>query len=126
MNLSGKAVKTCTDYYHIDNNHVLIIHDDLDMPFGKIKLVSKGGSGGHRGVQSIIDFFGTTAFSRLKIGIGRPELGEEIEGFVLSHFYDSQIELLKDIIGFSYHACNLFLSEGIETAMNYINGKNLK
>ena len=126
MNLSGKSVKACADYYHIDNSHILIIHDDLDLPFGKIKLVSKGGAGGHRGIQSIFDYFGTTSFSRIKIGIGRPEYGEKIEDYVLSPFYDSQLAALKDIIDFSVHACNLFLSEGIEIAMNRINGKKLE
>ncbi len=126
MNLSGKSVKACADHYKIDNDHILIIHDDLDLPFGKIKLVSRGGAGGHRGIQSIFDHFGSKAFSRIKIGVGRPENGEKIEDYVLSPFYESQKETLKDVLNFSIHACDLFLSEGIEVAMNRINGKNLK
>lgn len=126
MNLSGRSVKECADYYHIDIRHILIIHDDLDMPFGRIKLVSRGGAGGHRGIQSIFDHFGCRDLSRIKIGIGRPEQGEKIEDFVLSPFYDSQREILKEVINFSVRACDLYLSEGIEIAMNRINGKNLK
>ncbi|MBN2418676.1 MAG: aminoacyl-tRNA hydrolase [Deltaproteobacteria bacterium] len=126
MNLSGKAVKECADYYRIDNNHILIIHDDLDQPLGKIKLVSQGGAGGHRGIQSIIDHFGSKSFPRIKIGIGRPEYGEKIEDYVLSPFYESQKEILEEVIKFSIHACDLYLSEGVEVAMNHINGKNLK
>ncbi len=125
MNLSGKALKACADNYHIDNDRILIIHDDLDMPLGKIKLVKQGGAGGHRGMQSIFDYFGTNTFSRIKIGVGRPEKGEKIEDFVLSPFYDTQKELLKEVIIFSVHACSLYLSEGIETAMNRVNGKKL-
>lgn len=123
MNLSGKSVKACADHYEIDKDHILIIHDDLDLPFGKIKLVKQGGAGGHRGIQSIFDHFGSKAFSRIKIGIGRPEYGEKIEDFVLSPFYKNQEELLKEVIIFSIHACDLYLSEGIEVAMNHINKK---
>ena len=126
MNLSGKSVKACADHYQVETNHILIIHDDLDQPFGKIKLVSQGGAGGHRGIQSVFDHFGSRTFPRIKIGIGRPEYGEGIEDFVLSPFYGSQKETLKEIISFSIHACNLYLSEGVEIAMNQINGKNFK
>ena len=125
MNLSGKSVKACADYYGIENDCMLIIHDDLDLPFGKIKLVRQGGAGGHRGIQSIYDHFGSKVFSRIKIGIGRPENGEKIEDYVLSPFYESQKKNVKDVINFSIHACDLFLSEGIEIAMNRINGKHL-
>ncbi len=126
MNLSGKSVKECADYYHIDNSRILIIHDDLDLPFGKIKLVSRGGAGGHRGIQSIFEHFESTSFSRIKIGIGRPEYGEKIEDYVLSPFYDSQLAALKGIIDFSVRACNLYLSEKTEIAMNHINGKKIE
>ena len=125
MNLSGESVKACVDHYRIDSDHILIVHDDLDQPFGKIKLVSQGGAGGHRGIQSIIDHIGSKAFSRIKIGIGRPEYGERIEDFVLSPFYKVQKEKLKEVIKFSVHACNIYLSEGIESAMNRINAKKL-
>ena len=121
MNLSGKSVKACADHYEIDKDNILIIHDDLDLPFGKIKLVKQGGAGGHRGIQSIIDYFGSKTFSRIKIGIGRPEYGEKIENFVLSPFYETQKELLKKVIIFSIHACRLYLSEGIDVTMNHIN-----
>ena len=126
MNLSGKSVKECADFHGIDNDHILIIHDDLDLPLGKIKLVRKGGAAGHRGIQSIFDYFGQTVFSRIKIGIGRPEYGEEIEDFVLSPFYENQKETLKDVLNLSIHACDLYLSEGIEKAMNRVNSKKLK
>jgi peptidyl-tRNA hydrolase, PTH1 family len=126
MNLSGRSVKACADHYQIETACILIIHDDLDQPFGKIKLVSQGGAGGHKGIQSIIDHFGNKAFPRIKIGIGRPEYGEKIEDFVLSPFYDSQKEILKEVINLSIHACDLFLSEGVEIAMNHVNGKNIK
>lgn len=123
MNLSGKSVKACADFYHIETNHILVIHDDLDLPFGRIKVVNNGGAGGHRGIKSIIENLSETAFPRIKIGIGRPEQGELIEEFVLSPFYASQTEILKKVIDLSSKACDLFLSEGIITAMNRINVK---
>jgi len=126
MNLSGKSVKACADYHGISNDSILIIHDDLDLPLGKIKAVNKGGAGGHRGVQSIIDHLGDTKFPRIKIGIGRPQYGEGIEDFVLSPFYKIEKKITEKVISISVQACRLFISEGIETAMNRINSKKLK
>lgn len=126
MNMSGKSVKACADYYGIERNNIIIIHDDLDLPLGKIKVTGQGGPGGHRGIQSIIDHFDSTVFPRIKIGIGRPQYGEKIEDFVLSPFYDDQKDFLKDVINLSVQSCKLILSEGIEIAMNRVNGKNLK
>jgi PTH1 family peptidyl-tRNA hydrolase len=121
MNLSGISVKACADYYHIKSDRILVIHDDLDLPFGRIKVVSNGSTGGHRGIKSIIENLSETAFPRIKIGIGRPEQGEPIEEFVLSPFYDSQTEMLKKVVDLSGKACDLFLSDGIIAAMNRIN-----
>ena len=122
MNLSGKSVKACADFYHIESNHILVIHDDLDLPLGRIKVAGHGGAGGHRGIKSIIENLSEAAFPRIKIGIGRPEQGEPIEEYVLSPFYTHQTEMLKKVIDLSINACELFLSDGIVTAMNRING----
>jgi peptidyl-tRNA hydrolase, PTH1 family len=122
MNLSGKSVKACADFYHIDFDHILVIHDDIDLPFGRIKVANHGGAGGHRGIKSIIENLSESTFPRIKIGIGRPEQGEPIEEFVLTPFYPPQTETLKRVIDSASKACDLFLSEGIITAMNHING----
>ena len=126
MNLSGKSVKACIDYYGISTDNTLVIHDDLDLPLGKIKVVSRGGSGGHRGVQSIIDYLGNGNFPRVKIGIGRPEYGEDIEDYVLSPFYRAEKDNIGEVINISVQACRLFILDSIVTVMNRINGKNLK
>lgn len=123
MNLSGKSVKACVDYFGISTGNILIIHDDLDLPLGRIKIVSRGGAGGHGGVQSIFDYLGDWNFPRVKIGIGRPKYGEEIEDYVLSPFYKGEKKIIEEIIGISVQACRLFISEGIVTAMNHINRK---
>ncbi|NLA75765.1 MAG: aminoacyl-tRNA hydrolase [Deltaproteobacteria bacterium] len=121
MNLSGMSVRACADYYHIESENILVIHDDLDMPLGRIKIVLNGGAGGHKGIKSIIENLSETSFPRIKIGIGRPEHGEPVEKFVLSPFYAHQSEILDRVIDLSTRACDLFLSEGIVTAMNRIN-----
>lgn len=126
MNLSGKSVKACIDRYEISTGNILIIHDDLDLPLGRIKIVARGSAGGHRGVQSIIDHLGSGEFPRLKIGIGRPKYGEMTEDYVLSPFYKAEKEYIKEVINISVHASRLFISKGIVTAMNLINGKKLK
>jgi PTH1 family peptidyl-tRNA hydrolase len=126
MNLSGKSVKACIDYYGIHTEKTLVIHDDLDLPLGRIKLVSRGGAGGHRGVQSIIDRLGGGNFPRVKIGIGRPKYGEETENYVLAPFYKNEKNRIEEVINIAVQASRLFISEGITEAMNLINGKKLK
>lgn len=121
MNLSGKSVKACADFFHIKKEDILIIHDDLDLPEGRIKIVQHGGSGGHRGVQSVIDQLNSTLFPRVKIGIGRPRDGETIEDYVLSPFYTDQKKVMEKTIKLSAQACRLFILYGVESAMNQIN-----
>lgn len=124
MNLSGNAVRACRDYYDIDQEHILVMHDDLDLPFGRIKVGRKSGSGGHKGVASIIRILGITEFARVKIGIGRPRYGEPVEDFVLSPFYKDQGRRLNEVIQGAVQAGELFVLEGIESAMNAINCQN--
>jgi len=124
MNLSGNSVKACADYYDLDQGNILVIHDDLDLPVGRIKVGRKSGSGGHKGVASIIRNLGTMEFPRVKIGIGRPRYGEPVEDFVLEPFYKDQQEAIRRVIQGAVQACELFVSEGVESAMNAINCQN--
>ena len=126
MNISGESVKTCSDFYDINLENILIVHDDLDLPLGKIKVVQQGGAGGHKGVQSVIDYFGDTQIPRIKIGIGRPRHGENIEDFVLSPFYDDQMDNVERILKKSAQACRLFVLGGVEFTMNNINRQNFE
>lgn len=123
MNLSGLSVKECMNHYGIKPEKVLVIHDDLDLPLGRIKLAGRGGAGGHRGVKSISDCLESSLFPRVKIGIGRPVYEETIEDYVLSPFYRDQKQLVKEIIEISIQACRIFINNGIESAMNQINSK---
>jgi PTH1 family peptidyl-tRNA hydrolase len=126
MNLSGQSIKACVDSYDIYPGNTLIIHDDLDLPLGKIKVVKQGGSGGHRGVQSIFDHLGNRDFPRGKIGISRPKYGETTEDYVLSPFYKSEKEIIDEVMGISLQVCKLFIQEGIVTTMNRINRNKQK
>lgn len=126
MNLSGESVRACAEYYGIEAENILIIHDDLDLPVGRIKVVSHGGTGGHRGVQSVSDYLEHRRFPRVKIGIGRPGDGETTEDYVLSPFYRNQKQIIKKILEISVQACLIFVNDGIESAMNRINSKNLE
>jgi PTH1 family peptidyl-tRNA hydrolase len=125
MNLSGKSVKSCADAFDLGARRVLVIHDDLDLPVGRIKVVRSGGAGGHKGVLSIIEHLGSNEFPRIKIGIGRPESGESAEDYVLNPFYHHQLEILENVLHIAVRACELLVSEGVEWAMNHINCQNL-
>ena len=125
MNQSGKSVKACADFYKLDIANILVVHDDIDLPVGKIKVVREGGAGGHKGVLSIIDHLGTRSFPRVKIGVGRPCYGESTEDYVLSPFYRDEREIMDRVIQMGVRACKLFISDGVESAMNDINCQNL-
>jgi PTH1 family peptidyl-tRNA hydrolase len=124
MNRSGCSVSACIYYYGIHTENVLVIHDDIDLPVGRVKVVKQGGPGGHKGVSSLIEHLGTKKFSRVKIGIGRPRYEESIEDFVLSTFYHEEKTIIEEAIQIALEACGLFVSKGIESAMNVINRQN--
>jgi PTH1 family peptidyl-tRNA hydrolase len=125
MNKSGESVRDCIHHYDLEIDRLLIIHDDLDLPLGRIKVVRNGGAGGHKGVSSIIHVLGSSEFSRVKIGIGRPRHGEAVADYVLSGFYDDEKELAEDAIRMAIEASELFVLEGVQTAMNRINCRRL-
>jgi len=124
MNLSGNAVRLCADYYKIDMGHILVVHDDLDLQAGRIKVSRGGGAGGHKGIKSIIDHLGGTEFPRVRIGIGRPRYNESTEDFVLSPFYSDQTEVIESAIQTAVQACRFVIMESVEYAMNRINKRN--
>lgn len=121
MNQSGKSVKACLNSYGLKVGSLLVVHDDLDLPVGRIKVIIHSGAGGHKGVESIIQYLGSTAFPRVKIGIGRPRHGETPEEYVLSPFYSDEKNIIERVIHTGVRACELFVSDGIESTMNYIN-----
>jgi len=121
MNRSGFAVRYLVEHHGPELSDVLVVHDDIDIEAGRIKIVRAGGAGGHRGAESIISDLGTDRFNRVKVGIGRPRHGESIEDFVLSPPYGDQEKLIKDILYSIIEIIELFIMEGVESVMSKFN-----
>ncbi|MGB9629921.1 MAG: aminoacyl-tRNA hydrolase [Thermodesulfobacteriota bacterium] len=118
MNQSGEAVREALDFFHLSPEDLIIIHDDLDLPFGRLRFKRKGGDGGHQGVRSIIESLNKNNFLRLKIGIGRPPEGKEASEYVLSPFDEIEQSKLREVISKGAESIKVLLLDGIEKAMN--------
>jgi len=117
MNLSGEAAQSLLGYFDLQPGRLIAVHDDLDLPLGRLKVSLGGGAGGHKGVASIIQRTGSPDFVRLKVGIGRPRYEEPIEKFVLSGFYADQRQLAEDMVLAAVDCLEVILSEGPPAAM---------
>jgi peptidyl-tRNA hydrolase, PTH1 family len=122
MNLSGRAVFRLMSFFELSATDLLVIHDDLDLPLGRLKFVVKGGAGGHRGIASIINTTHTPEFMRLKVGIGRPQFGEEVENYVLSPFYRTEREMAATMLERAADAVEVVLLYGLNQAMSLFHG----
>jgi PTH1 family peptidyl-tRNA hydrolase len=123
MNLSGCSVSRLADKFKVSLDNLIVIHDDLDLPSGKIRIRQGGGSGGHKGINSIIDELGSREFIRIRFGIGRPESSNEddIVDFVLSNFTPEEKEIIKPSVILASEAISCLLEAGLEAAMNKYN-----
>lgn len=121
MNRSGEAVKAMLHYFEILPCHMLVVHDDLDLPLGRLKIVRQGGAGGHRGVASIMERMGDGGFPRLKLGIGRPRHGEPVEVFVLSEPYEDERNRFERMVTLGAEAARTVVVQGVDAAMNLYN-----
>jgi len=120
MNLSGVAVRDIFRKFNVIPETLIVIHDDLDMEAGRMKIRRNGSSGGHRGIESIIQSIGTKEFIRVKIGIGR-EPGISPEAYVLKKFKKEELPIIKDAVQRAADAVVSIVSEGISKAMNKFN-----
>ena len=121
MNLSGESVIAMMNFYKIEKENLLIIHDDLDLPIGKMRFRAKGSDGGQRGIRSIIQVLGgKNDFHRLKLGIG-PQLNLSAEAFVLQNFTDEQLTEMKNTLILTEEAIELYLEKGINAAQSKFN-----
>lgn len=125
MNRSGPAVRDLAHFFRLGTQDILVIHDDIDLVFGKIKIKQKGGDGGHNGVRSLIEAWGSGAFIRLRIGIGRPQTQQEIKAYVLGRFDAQEERLLEDVISTAQAAAETTLFKGVEEAMNRFHGSTI-
>jgi PTH1 family peptidyl-tRNA hydrolase len=99
MNASGKAVAGLCAHFSVLPNELIVVHDDLDLHLGRVKLKMKGGDAGHYGVRSIIEHLGTGDFLRIRVGIGRPSSKDEVVAFVLNSFTTDELPLVHEAIG---------------------------
>ena len=121
MNLSGEAVRCLTSKYETDANSLIVISDDLALPFGTIRLRERGSAGGHNGLKSIIGAFGTNEFARLRIGIQPEHQLSDAKKFVLSEFSNAEKEILNEVLDRAAEALRSILRDGIRKAMSLYN-----
>ncbi len=126
MNLSGQSVGLLIKKFGVNLDDLLVIHDDLDLPLGKIRIRQGGSSGGHKGIDSIISSLGSQEFSRLRVGIGRPVAPpgsvpireDDIIAYVLSNFATEEKQVISQVIPRVSEAIYYLLTEGLAAAMN--------
>ena len=122
MNLSGKAVNGLAAFYKLPLESLLVAHDDLDLPFGALRLRPGGGPGGQKGVKSTIENLGSQDFCRLRLGIGRPPGRMDPAAYVLQKFSGAEQAELGPVLDRAAEAALTFIEEGIQVAMNRFNG----
>lgn len=125
MNLSGQAVGPLVNFYKIPLENLLVVYDEVDLPFGTLRLRPSGGSGGHNGMKSLITRLGTEGFPRLRLGVSRPPGRMEAAAYVLQDFSREEAALLPEILDLAGDAALTFITQGIEAAMNRYNGDAL-
>ena len=124
MNLSGHAVREVVSWYHVSREDVLVVFDDMDLPFGQLRLRQSGSAGGHNGLKSIVEQLGGTDIPRLRVGIGRGRSSST--SHVLSKFSPEEEKALPELIAKVADAVELWMIEGVDTAMNAVNQRPKK
>lgn len=124
MNLSGKAARKLRRKLHVEPEKILVIHDDIDLTAGTIRIRMGGSSGGHLGVQSIIDSLGTRDFPRVRVGVGRPPEGMDPAAYVLAEMKGEELEEFLSWCERAAAAAETVVMDGLDTAMNLFNTKS--
>ena len=125
MNLSGTAVRQLQSFFKTDISNLIVIHDDLDLPFGAIRLKSGGGTAGHKGLASIESNLGTSGFMRVRLGIGKPVDKSRIEGYVLEPFRKEEQEVLPELLEWAADASAEIVLNGLQKAISKYQTKNI-
>jgi PTH1 family peptidyl-tRNA hydrolase len=121
MNCSGQATSRVAAFWKLSPQQTLVIHDELDLPFGRMKLAQGGGTGGHNGLASIVQEWGTPDFCRIRFGIGRPPAGWDAADYVLADFSSEERRALPALVGEAADAAETMVGSGIVMAMNRFN-----
>lgn len=121
MNLSGVAVGALARWYKAATTDIIVVYDDLDLPVGRLRLRLQGGSGGHRGIASLLEHLPQDDFKRVRVGIGRPPTGWNVADYVLSRFTAEEAPLLTETVNQAAAAIQAILKDGMNKAMNQYN-----
>lgn len=121
MNLSGQSVKPMMEYFGIKEENLIVLTDDIDIEFGRVRIRKKGSAGTHNGLKSIIKDLGSMDFSRIKIAVGKKPAYMDLADFVLSRFDKAELKILKEEIELAGQACLEIIENGIDAAMNKTN-----
>ena len=122
MNLSGQSVQGLAHFYKIPNENLMILSDDLDLPFGTIRIRASGGPGGQRGLSSILEKLGTKDIPRMRLGIGRPPGRMDSADYVLQSFSRDDLQSLSELLDRAADAALEFVTNGLTASMNKFNG----
>lgn len=123
MNLSGDSVAPAARFYKVEPDNLIVVHDELDLPFGRLQLKKGGGTGGHNGLSSIVERLGNGDFIRLRIGIGKPETKERVVGHVLGGFAKGEAGVVKEVTAKAVEAIEAIILKGLQKAMTEFNRK---
>lgn len=121
MNNSGEALGPMLSYYKMDADDLVVVHDDMDIPAGTVRIRKKGGSGGHNGIKSILTHVGSKDFARVRIGIGRPPAGWTVINHVLAPFAAEDVSKIRTAIDYLLPAVECIVTDGVDLAMNKYN-----
>jgi len=123
MNLSGRSVISAMQFYKLKPEQLIVVHDDVDLPLGTVRLKQGGGHGGHNGLRSIMDLLGRGDFLRLRIGVGKPLHGD-VSDYVLGNFSPKEMEIVARVLDGALEQLETALDEGVPKAMSLYNSRN--
>lgn len=126
VNEAGKSLYEVKQNYEVKNQDIIVISDDVDLERGRVRIASKGGDGGHKGMRSIIQYLGTSNIPRIRVGIGRPEEKMNLRDYVLGNFTFEERKIIKESIDRATGAMKVMVIEGIEEAMREFNAFSSK
>ena len=122
MNLSGQSVQGLAHFYKVPFTNLMVLSDDLDIPFGTVRIRASGGPGGQRGLSSILEKLGTNEIPRMRLGIGRPPGRMDPAAYVLQNFSRDEMQTLSEVLDHGAEAVFAFVTHGLNKAMNEFNG----
>ena len=123
MNASGESVGPLSRYFKVPLNQLMVVHDDLDIPFGSLRIRPMGGTSGQKGMKSIVEKLGSQDFPRMRIGIGRPPGRMDPADYVLQNFKNDELTTRDEVLDTAAAAIKLFILEGLDKAMNTFKGE---